>query len=570
MLQPTLMVQRLTKNKTCSMKVNYSLRILIGLLFVTVITFGQPSVTEQLDQLMSSKYPSAEPGAAVLVAKDGKVLLRRGYGKANLNPDKPVEADHIFRIGSITKQFTSTAILKLVEQGKIDLNTDIKKYLTNFSTPGKTVTVEQLLTHTSGIKSYTGVPDLMTKEKKGQYISVDDVLKFIQSLPSDFNPNDQYLYNNSGYFLLGAIIEKVSGMTYEEYVSTNLLKPAGMKSTFVRDPKLPYEVTTGYLKSNATDYVVSDYVHPSIPYSAGAIFSTVDDLWKWNQAIFSYKLVKKEILEKAWSPLKLNNGKLISYGYGWSLGRVEEHKVIGHGGAIDGFLSSEIYVPDQKIYVCILSNNMTVSPDEYAYRLAEIVAGVSKATISTISLEEGLANEYAGVYEISEREDRVITRKDNRFYSQRTGSTKFEIFPCAKDEFYFKDSGSRLFFKRNNQGKIESVELKGREYIPQVAVRTGKPLPPDHVEIELDPAIFDHYVGEYELAPGFIIKVWREEKTFKAQATGQPFFEMFAESENRFFLKVVDAQIEFGKDESGTVSMVLFQGGREMPGKKIK
>lgn len=553
------------------MKVNYSLRMLIGLLFVTVIAFGQPSVTEQLDQLMNSKYPTAEPGAAVLVAKDGKVLLKKGYGKASLNPDKPVQADHIFRIGSITKQFTSTAILKLVEQGKIELNADITRYLPNFTTPGKTVTVEQLLTHTSGIKSYTGVPDLMTKEKKGQYISVEDVLKFIQSLPSDFNPNDQYLYNNSGYFLLGAIIEKVSGMTYEEYVSKNLLKPAGMKSTFVRDPKLPYQVTTGYLKSNATDYIVSDYVHPSIPYSAGAIFSTVDDLWKWNQAIFSYKLVKKESLEKAWSPVKLNNGKLISYGYGWSLGRVGEHKVIGHGGAIDGFLSSEIYIPDQKIYVCILSNNMTASPDELAYQLAEIAMGLPKASLATISLEENLTSEYAGVYEISEREDRVITRKDNRFYSQRTGGTKFEIFPSAKDEFYFKDSGSRLYFKRNNQGEIASVELRGREYIPQVAIRTGKPLPPDHVEMELDSAIFDRYVGEYELAPGFIIKVWREKKTFKAQATGQPFFEIFAESENKFFLKVVDAQIEFNKDESGNAtSMILFQGGRQMPGKKIK
>lgn len=559
------------KPKPGSMKLKNTFLQLIGLLFVTVYSFGQSSMADQLDQLMKSKYPAEEPGAAVIVVKDGKVLLRKGYGKASLNPDKPVEVDDIFRIGSITKQFTSTAILKLAEQGKIDLKADITKYLTNFTTPGKTVTVEQLLTHTSGIKSYTSVPDLITKEKKGQYISVKDVLIFIQSLPSDFNPNDQYLYNNSGYFLLGAIIEKVSGMTYEEYISKNLFKPAGMKSTFVSDPKLPYKVTTGYQKANATDYAVSDYVHPSIPYSAGAIFSTVDDLWKWNQAIFSYKLVKKESLEKAWLPIKLNNGKLISYGYGWSLGRIGDSKVIGHGGAIDGFLSSEIYVPDQKIYVCILSNNMTVSPDEYTYELAEIVAGVSKASPSTISLDENMAKEYVGVYAISEREDRVITRKDNRFYSQRTGGTKFEIFPYKADGFYFKDSSSRLTFERNGDGKIESVELTGRDYIAQVAVKTDKPLPPDHVEIQLGPEVFDRYVGEYELAPGFIIKVWREDKTFKAQATGQPFFEIYAESESKFFLKVVDAQIEFNKDESGIVtSMTLFQGGREIPGKKIK
>jgi hypothetical protein len=146
--------------------------------------------------------------------------------------------------------------------------------------------------------------------------------------------------------------------------------------------------------------------------------------------------------------------------------------------------------------------------------------------------------------------------------------------PYAKDAFFFKDSGSKLTFMRNSAGNVEAVELKGREFVPQVATKTNKPIPSDREEIDLDPLIFDRYVGEYELAPGFIIKVWREEKVFKAQATGQPFFEIFAESENRFFLKVVDAQIEFKKDDSkddtgGVASMTLFQGGREMPGKKI-
>ena len=411
----------------------------------------------------------------------------------------------------------------------------------------------------------------MSKEKKGKFISVDEMLKVIQSQPFDFAPNDQWLYNNSGYFLLGAIIEEVSGMSYGAYVSKNLFKPAGMKSSFADNANLPSNITTGYVKANASEFTVADYVHPSIPYSAGAIFSTVDDLWKWNQAIFNYKLIKKETQERAWRPTKLENGKLISYGYGWQLGRLGDIQVIGHGGAIDGFLTSEIYVPDQKIYVCILSNNMTVSPDEYAYQIAEIVSGVKMEFPTTVSLEESVAAEYAGVYQINEKEDRIITRRENQFFSQHSGGTKFEIFPYAKDAFYFKDSPSKLTFTRNSQGKIETVEMKGREYILQVAVRTNKQLPSDRTQIELDTTIFDRYAGEYELSPGFIIKVWREEKTFKAQATGQPFFEIFAESETKFFLKVVDAQLEFYKDESGSISsLTLFQGGRQMPGKKIK
>lgn len=528
------------------------------------------TVTADIDKFMNEKYPVNQPGAAILVAKNDKVIFRKGYGLASLNPDKPVIPDMVFRIGSITKQFTSTAILKLAEQGKVDLKADITRYLTDFSSPGKTVTVEQLLNHTSGIKSYTSLPEAMSK--KELYISPADMVKIIQAQPSDFAPNDQWLYNNSGYFLLGMIIEKASGMTYGEYVQKNLFKPTGMKSSFADDANLPANTAKGYQKSGSTEFVVSDYVHPSVPYSAGAIFSTVDDLWKWNQAIFNYKLVKKESLEKAWKPTTLNNGKQVGYGYAWQFGRLGDAKVIGHGGAIDGYLTMEIYVPDQKIYVCILSNSMTVNPEEYAYQVAEIVAGISNAKQpEALILTEAALDEYTGVYQISEKEDRVITRNGSQLFSQRTGGTKYEIFPYEKDAFFFKDSPARLSFFRNADGKIESLELKSRDFIPQRATRTQKPIPVGRQEIELATNVFDQYVGEYELAPGFIITIWREDKKFKAQATGQPAFDIYAESETKFFLRVVDAQVEFKKDDAGkVVGMTLLQNGNQVPGKKIK
>lgn len=544
------------------------------LLFIVILFFVSgayaQTITEDIDKFMTEKYPADQPGAAILVAKNDKVLFRKGYGLASLNPDKPVTPDMVFRIGSITKQFTSTAILKLAEQGKIDLKADITTYLTDFSTSGKTVTVEQLLNHTSGIKSYTSLPDAMSK--KGLYISPADMMKIIQAQPSDFSPNDQWLYNNSGYFLLGMIIEKVSGTTYGEFVAKNLFKPAGMKTSFTDDSNLPANTAKGYLKSGATEFKAADYIHPSVPYSAGAIFSTVDDLWKWNHAVFNYKLVKKESLEKAWTPTTLNNGKLVGYGYAWSLGRLGDAKVIGHGGAIDGYLTMEIYVPDQKIYVCILSNSMTANPEEYAYQVAEIAAGISNAKEpATLALTEGALDEYTGVYQISDKEDRIITRQGTQIFSQRTGGTKYEIFPYEKDAFFFKDSPARLTFFRNADGKIESIELKSRDFIPQRATRTNKPVPTGRIEIELPGEVFDAYAGEYELAPGFIIKIWREDKSFKAQATGQPAFEIFAETETKFFLKVVDARVEFNKDNNGkVVSMTLFQNGNQVPGKKIK
>jgi hypothetical protein len=199
------------------------------------------------------------------------------------------------------------------------------------------------------------------------------------------------------------------------------------------------------------------------------------------------------------------------------------------------------------------------------------VAGIVRDNPTVVSLEESAAQEFTGVYKISNTEDRVITKNGSQFYSQRTGGNKFEIFPYAMDAFYFKDSPTRMKFIRNAQGTIESVEVQGREYIAQKAIRTNKPIPLDRVVIALDKAIFDRYVGEYELAPGFIIKVWREGDEFKTQATGQQALDIFAESETKFFIKVVDAQLEFKSDDEGNVSeVVLFQGGRQMPGKKIK
>jgi CubicO group peptidase (beta-lactamase class C family) len=540
-------------------------------LFISCTLYAQKPAEDPakaIDQYLSEIFKPNEPGATVLVIKDGKTVIRKGYGLANIESNTTNTPETIFRIGSVTKQFTSTAILKLAEQGKLSLQDDIKKYLPDYPTQKK-VTIEHLLTHTSGIKSYTSLPDAMTTEAKAKEISVNGMINVFKDQPVDFNPGDSYLYNNSGYFLLGAIIEKVSGMPWGEYLKKNFFTPLKMTNTFCYDPKLTAQAT-GYQKTSANEFGVADYVHPTVPYSAGAIFSTVDDLWKWEKAIFDFKVVKKEWLEKAWTPLTLNNGKKESYGYGWQLGKIGEDKVIGHGGGIDGFVCFELYVPSTKLFVTILLNtNSAGNPENLAYEMAYKFS--SQGSPATISLDEKTMDEYVGVYQISDKEDRIITRSGNQLHSQRTGSTKFDIDPYAKDAFFFKNSQSRLKFNRDAQGKIISAEMMGKEFVNQVATKTAKPIPADRATVDVPASVFDTYVGEYELAPGFIITVRREENKFMTQATGQPAFEIFAESETVFFLKVVDAKIEFKKNAEGkTESLILFQSGRSIPGKKIK
>lgn len=548
------------------MKRTYTLLFIF--IFSFLFSFGQDAATA-IDTYLKEKYPANEPGVIALVIKDGKTILRKGYGMADMETNKPQTPEMISRIGSVSKQFTSTAILKLMEEGKLKLDDPITKFLPDYPTQGKTVTVWNLLNHTSGIKSYTGIETNMTTENKAKNLTHVQLLETFQNIPYDFNPGDRWMYNNSGYYLLGMIIEKVSGMSWDEYLTKNFFKPLKMKSTVTDDTKLKSGEAIGYYK-DGDNFKVADFVHPSIPYAAGSIASTVDDLWKWNNAIFNYKVVSQSSLEQAWTPTKLNDGTLESYGFGWSISRVGNQKAISHGGGIDGYLTYVLYIPESKVFVAMLSNNNNNGPTEYAYHAAQVASGQSLEKPAPITMDVAAMKEYVGVYSIDPTQDRVIRLDGNRLTSQRTGSSVLPIYPYAIDKFYFDGSPSLLFFNRDDAGKIKSMELVATSWVNSVATKTDKPIPDPRVEIEMDPAELDKFVGEYELVPGFVLTFRREGDKLMSQATGQQAFQVFPESTTKFFFKVVDAQVEFTSDAEGNVnSVTLFQGGRVMPAKRI-
>jgi CubicO group peptidase (beta-lactamase class C family) len=427
--------------------------------------------TESIDAYMRQKLPANSPGAALLITKGKNVIVRSGYGLANIESKSVIKPETIFRIGSITKQFTSTAILQLASQGKLMLDDEISKFLTDYPSQGKTITIRHLLTHTSGIKSYTSIPEVMTRDGKARNVAVAEMINVFKNKPMDFNPGEDYRYNNSGYYLLGAIVEKVSGVSWQEYVKKNFFEPLEMQSTFAFDSGNKRQAT-GYTKNSD----VADYVHPTVPYSAGAIFSTVDDLWKWNQAIFNYKIVKKEWLDMAWTPVKLNNGREESYGFGWKIGRLNDLRVIGHSGGIDGFVSYSLYVPDLKLFVALLLNNVSQKPDEIAYYIAYLASGKPAVETTAMSMPEAALDEYTGVYEISEKESYSITRQGSQLFSQRPGEVKVEIVPHGNDDFFIKEqSNLRYKFLRGADKKIISLEIWGRDYLIRNYKRTDKP-----------------------------------------------------------------------------------------------
>lgn len=438
-------------------------RILLLIVFVFPRTsFTQPAseLANKIDRYLAEKFPASEPGGAVLVARGEKVILRKAYGLADKDTGKPNTAETIFRIGSITKQFTSTAILKLASEGKVTLEDPITKFFPDYPMGEKPITIRHLLNHTSGIKSYTSLPEIVgSKESKERSYNVDEVINAFKNKPKDFAPGDNYLYNNSAYYLLGALIEKVTGQSWADYLQQQIFTPLGMKSTYCDDQGLQGEAV-GYYKWKKS-FRKADVVHPSASYAAGAIASTVDDLWKWNKAVFSGTVVSLDLLNEAWTPVKLNDGATRPYGFGWQL-QESEPKIIGHGGTIDGFQSYAWYVPDSKTFVVVLSNNMGSSPVEYTNKILELIQGKNvppKVQRKEINLDPRTLTRYEGEFELFPDFIITIKKDQDKLLAQATGQSAHQIFPESELKFFYKVVDAQLEFSIDDSGKVVSLTL---------------------------------------------------------------------------------------------------------------
>ncbi|NNF81288.1 MAG: beta-lactamase family protein, partial [Flavobacteriaceae bacterium] len=265
-------------------------------LFLSVSLGFSQDLETQLDNYLAETYSPEKPGATVLISRDGKAVYRKAFGMADLELGVKMKPEHVFEIGSITKQFTAVSILMLEEQGKLSVQDDITKYIPDYPTNGQTISIHHLLNHTSGIKSYTG----MERFRKNARVDMTptELIDFFKNEPMDFEPGEQFLYNNSGYILLGHIIEVVCGISYAEFIEQNIFEPLGMKNSYFGSmTKLIPNRASGY--QNRDGYVNAEYLSLTLPYAAGSIMSNVDDLLTWQNAIRDNKLITAESHAKA-------------------------------------------------------------------------------------------------------------------------------------------------------------------------------------------------------------------------------------------------------------------------------
>lgn len=544
------------------------------LLGVPSLTAAQPALTSDenlakaINETLTQAYKSNEPGAAVIVVKNGKVVFRKGYGMANLELGVPVEPDMVFRLGSITKQFTAVAILMLAEQGKLSLADEITKFLPDYPTKGHKITVEHLLTHTSGIKSYTSMPEWLALWRRDT--TVKELIDLFKDQPMDFAPGEKWSYNNSGYFLLGAIIEKASGQIYQDFVEKNLFAPLGMKHSYYDNTSriIPRRVT-GYSKGSE-GYRNAAYLSMFQPFAAGSLISSVDDLALWDAALYTDNLVKQESLKRAWTSSLLNNKRPAHYGYGWALSSYQDRALIEHGGGINGFATYAVRVPEERTYVAILTNRDWMSPGLVAFKIAALTIGKPFNDPVAIKMTPAQLDQYVGVYQLDQKDEVIVRRDGEKLFASFPGGGRSEIVPSSETDFFVKDSRARLSFTKSASGVI-ALAVRGRSGTDQEARKTDKPPPAERQAIALDPAVYEGYVGEYEITPTLSIIITKEGSKLLAQATGQPKLELFPESPTKFFVKEAAVEIEFVVDASGkATSLVLHQGGRQLPAKKIK
>ncbi|HSB08433.1 MAG TPA: serine hydrolase [Blastocatellia bacterium] len=452
-----------TKNKTGIRRA----AALIALLLLIGTNATAQDLTPKFDEYMSALLKQGRFTGCVLVARDGKVVFSKGYGMANVELDVPNTPQTKFRLGSVTKQFTASAILLLQERGKLNVTDPICKYVENCPTAWSEVTIHHLLSHTGGIPNFTSLPDYVPKMMMP--VAAQEMIARFKDKPLDFKPGEKWSYSNSGYFLLGFIIEKVAGESYESFLQKNIFEPLKMTAT-------GYDHFETILKHRATGYslakgkpVNSAFIDMTQPFSAGSLYSTVEDLFLWNEALFGGKVLSAKSFEAMTTPVKNN------YGYGLGIITDPKRKSISHAGGINGFATNLLRLPEERVTVVVLRNADygTPAPGRISLDLAAILLG-----------------------------------------------EKYEI-PAAVSE------------------------------------------------IKVNPKIYDAYVGRYQLAPNFILEISKVGDRLMAQATGQPAFELFPESETKFFLKVIDAKVTFVKDDKGQVTHLILHQGGDREAKKI-
>ncbi len=397
------------------------------------------------------------PGVSVAVQRAGEVLFAEGFGFADLENEVPATAATVYRIGSVTKQFTAAAAMLLVEEGKLDLAADFTDYLPDYDARGFRIPVERLLNHTSGIKGYTEMPEFWSRAR----LDLDhrEMMDLFSAPPFEFEPGDRYQYNNSGYYLLGVLLERLSGASYAAFLEKRFFEPLALRDTHYldNDPIIPGRAE-GYEALPGGGFRNDDPVSMRLPYAAGSLGSSVLDLLAWQRALVEGRAVRPESRDRMTARGELIGGEPIDYGYGLGLGREHDLAKISHGGGINGFRAQLAWYPDVQLGIAVLANAGSARPGLLENRIAREVLGLPQPVVAEVEVSPDELEACAGTWNSGRSpvtlavEDgelrgfgaRLVPVGDGRFHPERD---PFRLVECGED-LHVSAGGVRTRFRR--------------------------------------------------------------------------------------------------------------------------
>jgi len=413
-------------------------------------------IRPKVDEYMNARLAVKNVGGSILIAKDGQFIVAKGFGLADVAANTPIYGDTKFRIGSVTKQFTAASILLLHEDGKLNVEDPFCNYMESCPDAWKPVTIRQLATMSSGIPSFTGLPEFGELRKKD--MKPAESIALVSHLPLKAKPGEVFEYSNTNYIILGMIIEKLSGKTYEQFLADRITKPLGLKNT-------GYDHGKERLKLSALGYSLKeDVVVPAevasmmVPFSAGALYSTTGDLHKWNLALHGGKLFKKpETLTLMLTPSKNN--------YAFGVAVVTDgkgRKRVSHGGGIEGFLSEAAYYPNEKLFMAVLVNNDRAPASEVIRTLTAIYDGdayvLPKKRVA-VKVDAAVLDKYVGEYELSPAMKFKFTREGDGLVLEPTGQSKAAVYAESETEFFLKVVDASFKFIKDESGKVTGIDF---------------------------------------------------------------------------------------------------------------
>lgn len=521
------------------------------------------------DSILTESFAAEGPGAAVVVMDDGKVAYTAGRGLADVKANRPITPDTVFRLGSITKQFTAAVILQLAEEGKLSLSDPLSKFLPDYPKPGANATVAQLLNHTSGIQSYTGLPGWMSSGKPAQAVTTESLIAEFRDKPDEFAAGTKFSYNNSGYVLLGAIIEKVTNKPWHAVVEERIAKPLGLGTIRygLAESSMP-QMAAGYTETDGKQ-VPARPIHMSVPHAAGALVGSVGDLAKWAKALHGGKVVKSETYQQMIARTRLSDGEEVDYAYGLANGDVRGRRSIGHGGGIFGFSTASLYVPGDDVFVAVFANSddPESSPDMTAQRLAALAVGdpyprFTKAEVPASELEP-----LVGVYKLEKGERQVFLR-DGKLFTRRTGGSNLEAIPAGQGRFYYPHSLTWFTAAKDASGKPVMTFYQNGSKTPEVATWSG-PIPPEAPAVEVAKATLERYAGRYQFGPAPLLVAFADDGRLTVKLGPQNPVSIVPTSATEFRAEGVDARVIFHEKDGAVTHLTIDQGGRQRDAQRV-